>query len=177
MNKDYWVKFYKKSPKFKESSFARWALPYLPYFGSTLEFGCGNGRDIQYFRKSGVDAIGVDQSFFGENIHQMGVSEYMRKYDSPDAVYTRFFWHSIRRNTQLAILRWVKGTLLIEARTTEDSKKPKIFKRHKRNYVSVPRIVEDLKRHGFQIVALEEGTGFSKYKGEDPHLVRIIAQK
>jgi hypothetical protein len=43
--------------------------------------------------------------------------------------------------------------------------------------VSVSQLVTDLKDHGFQIVSLVEGTGLSPYRGEDPHLVRVIAHK
>jgi hypothetical protein len=64
---------------------------------------------------------------------------------------------------------------MIEARTTEDKKRNHIYT-HKRNYVNVPQLVQDLKDNGFQIIRLEEGE-FSPFKNENPHLVRVIAKK
>jgi hypothetical protein len=78
---------------------------------------------------------------------------------------------------QLSILKWVTGYLYIEARTTDDLKTPKVFAKHERNFVNVAELVADLKKENFQIIKLEEGRGFSKFKGEDPHLVRVIAKK
>ena len=174
MNTDYWKDFYTKVPKMKQSPFAEFCLPFIN--GSLVDMGCGNGRDLNYFIKKGVRAHGVDQSFRSPVIVNGDIASYMKAVTSPNNVYTRFFWHAITRKEQLAILNWMKGTLFIEARTTEDENRPKVFKKHKRNFVNVPQLVKDLKERGFQIIRLEEGY-FSPFKGENPHLVRLIAKK
>jgi len=169
INKDYWKTFYKKSLTAKESSFAKEVLPYIK--GSLIDLGCGNYRDTNYFLFNDIDVDGIDA------VHGDKVEDYIKKNKSPKNVYARFFWHSITRELQLDILKWAKGYIFIEARTTEDKLKPKVFNNHERNFVDVPQLVKDLKENGFRIVKLEEGTGFSKFKGEDPFLVRVIAKR
>lgn len=174
MNTGYWKNFYAKVPKMGHSTFAEFCLPFIK--GSLVDMGCGNGRDLNYFIKNGVHAYGVDQSFKSKVVLCADILDYIKVTQSPNNVYTRFFWHAITRKEQLAIMNWLNGTLFIEARTTEDEKLPKVFKKHKRNFVDVPQLVTDLKERGFQIIRLEEGY-FSPFKGENPHLVRLIAKK
>lgn len=175
MSTVYWEKFYKQKLKFKASPFAQWVRPFI--HGDIVDIGCGNGRDLHYFLENGFRAGGIDEAFENEFIIKTSVQEYMKAAESPKCVYTRFFWHAIDRKTQLAILKWTKDTIFIEARTTEDKFKPKVFAKHERNFVDTAQLVKDLKHNGFKIMRLEEGTGFSKYKGEDPFLVRVVARK
>jgi hypothetical protein len=171
MNNKYWDNFY-KTHKFKEpSNFAKFCEPLLD---NVVELGCGEGRDLNYFLKQGINAIGVDQSFEGDYILKRSVEEHLKKTESPDCVYTRFFWHAIDRKTQLKILRWTKGLLFIEARTIED-KPLDIFGKHKRHLVNTAQLIKDLKDNGFQIIYLCEGQGLSKYKQEDPFVLWLIA--
>lgn len=174
-NQKYWDNFYKKKLRFKASTFAQWVRPFIK--GDLVDLGCGNGRDVSYFLQNNIIAGGIDDAFENEYIIKMSVGDYMKKAESPKNVYARFFWHAIDRKTQLAILKWTKNMIFIEARTTEDKFKPKVFGKHDRNFVDVAQLVKDLKSNGFRIIRLEEGTGFSKFKGEDPFLVRVVAQK
>jgi len=168
-----WETFY-KNHKFKEpSSFAKFCEPLL---NNVVELGCGEGRDIRYFISKGINAVGVDPAFGGDYVLKQTAEKHIKETESPYCVYTRFFWHAIPRRTQLKILKWAKGFLFIEARTTQD--KPKnIYGAHKRYLVDVPQLVKDLKSNNFQILHLEEGIGFAKHKSEDPHIVRVIASK
>lgn len=178
MKKDtqYWDTFYTKKFDTQNSSFAEFIMPRIDK-QTMVDFGCGNGRDLYYFVKRGAQAFGVDESFQADRIVNVDVETYMKKNKSPKHVYARFFWHSIPRNTQLAILKWTKHHIYIEARTTDDEKRKKVFPKHQRNYVDVAQLVKDLKTEGFQIQYMEEGIDLSPYKGENPHLVRIIACK
>ena len=169
---NYWEKFYKKNKKMKPSTFAYFAIPFID--GTVLDVGCGNGRDVNFLSEHCV-AIGIDPSFSSGSVRKWKIENYMATFPPPDVVYTRFFWHSITRGLQLKILKWVKATIMIEARTTEDKKRNHIYT-HKRNYVNVPQLVQDLKDNGFQIIRLEEGE-FSPFKNENPHLVRVIEKK
>jgi len=172
----YWENFYKNGnvPQ-NPSSFAKFSLPFIK--GDLVDLGCGNGRDLRYFLYKKIKVVGVDNSFTGANIKTEDIWSYTNKYKSPDNVYTRFFWHSIKRKDRLKILDWTKNMLFIEARTTDDKDRLKIFPSHDRLFVDVAELVNDLKGGGFQIIRLEEGTGFSPYKKEDPHLVRVVAKK
>lgn len=168
-----WNKFYREFDEVGPSPFAKFVLNNIK--GKLIDLGAGNGRDVNYFLKNGIDCFGIDKYFGDINIIDMDVRKYL-KVEPPECVYTRFFWHSIDRSLQLKILKWVKGTLFIEARTTED-KPLNIFGEHKRNLVDVSQLVKDLKDNDFQILYMREGIGLSEYKGEDPHLIRIICKK
>jgi len=166
MNK-YWDNFYKSHKFKKESSFARFCKPYI--LSEMVELGSGEGRDLRYFEKF-IEVNGVDKAF------NCDVKDWIKKHKSPEYVYTRFFWHSIDRKLQLKILDWVKNYIFIEARTTQD--KPKdLFGKHKRNLVDVGQLIEDLVERDFKIIRFKQGKGLSKFKGEDPHLIRCIAIK
>ena len=167
MNHEHWVKFYKKKLTDEPSSFAKFVLPYIK--GKIIDLGCGNYRDTNYFLFNKLDSDGIDE------VYGQSVEEHIKKEKSPQNVYTRFFWHAIERNLQLKILKWTKKYIFIEARTTED--KPILFKDHSRNFVNVAQLVKDLKDNEFEIVYLHEGRGLSRYKNEDPHLVRCVAYK
>jgi tellurite methyltransferase len=177
MNKDFWNIIYKHDRVSKEpSTFAHFCEPILSKAKSAVELGCGNGRDLYYLKSKGIRIFGVDASNEDLFILRQDVGTYIKNNDSPDMVYTRFFWHAIERPLQLEILHWVKDYIFIEARTTKD--KPKnVVGRHSRSLVNTSRLKRDLEAHGFTIQHFSEGTGLSLYKGEDPHLVRVIAHK
>jgi cyclopropane fatty-acyl-phospholipid synthase-like methyltransferase len=175
-DKKYWEKFYRNKPTKRHSPFADFVLPIIN--GNLIDIGCGDGRDLYYFIKKRIPAIGVDNAHKNTTaIVKQDIGEYLQKNESPSFVYARFFWHAIDRRLQLQILKWTKKYIFIEARTTEDKRTKKIFENHERHYVDVPRLVKDLKNNNFQIEHLTEGRGLSRYKEEDPHLVRIIAKK
>lgn len=168
LSKKYWDNFYKKNGFNKPSNFAKFCLPYIK--GEMIELGCGDGRDLNYFRQNKIDCCGIDIEYNG-----IDVSTWLHN-PCPEYVYTRFFWHAIDRKLQLNILGWVKNWIFIEARTTLD--KPKdLFGKHKRNLVDVGQLIQDLWDNGFEIQYFKKGRGLSKYKKENPHLIRIIANK
>ncbi len=173
MNEKYWKRFYatKDESLNTYSSFARYIHPYIK--GAMIELGCGNGRDTKFFKRTLVTpVVGIDK------VNDIDVTDYIKTGACKfDYVYTRFFWHSISRQLQMSILKWTKNYIFIEARTTEDEDKHKEFPTHSRNYVRVATLVKDLKDTGFEIIELKEGIGFSPFKEEDPHLVRIVARK
>lgn len=175
MENNYWIKFYKKTKRLKHSSFAEFVLPCIKE--NVIELGSGNGRDLSFFHKNNITAHGVDIAYEDRTTTKMDIKDYIKLHSCNEDVYTRFFWHSIDRKLQLDILKWTKNYLFLEARTTDDKFRPKVFKKHERNFVNVSQLVKDLKDNKFQILFLREGTGFSKFKGEDPFLVRIIAKK
>lgn len=175
MDKQYWTKFYKENEKLKHSSFAEVCVPFMNR--KVTELGCGNGRDLEFFKENGIECVGVDSAFENDFILKMDVEKYIDNNSCGGSVYTRFFWHSIDKPLRDKILNWASGLLFIEARTTEDTDRKKTFTDHYRNFVDVPELVKDLKENGFQITLLKEGTGFSKFRDEDPHIVRVIARK
>lgn len=174
MNNQFWEEFYKENKKRKPSGFAKFCLPFIR--GDLVDLGCGNGRDLYYFINNKINAVGVDIAFGNHFIKKQNVENYIKENESPDYVYTRFFMHAIEKDLQEKIINWAKNYLFIEARTKED-KPLDLFGKHKRNPIYIPALILKLKKTGFQIKYLSEGRGFSLYKGENPHLVRIIACK
>ena len=174
MNKEFWEKHYKKHKLSKPSKFAEWVAPQV--VGDLVDLGCGDGRDLYYFMEQGIFCHGVDVANEDLLIIKQDIMEYISENEAPENVYARFFWHAITKQEQRAILDWTNNMIYIEARTTKD--KPKnIIGAHKRNLVSVRGLVKDLRERGFTVLHKEEGTGLSPFRGEDPHLVRIVAQR
>jgi tellurite methyltransferase len=175
MNREFWTEIYKRDPlPNSPSSFAEFAVTYIT--SPMVELGCGNGRDLYFFKKNGIQAYGVDAANEGPWIIKQDVSTFIKQNESSDCVYTRFFWHAIERSVQLEILQWTKKRILIEARTKKD-KPLNVCGKHSRVLVDVPQLKRDLEKHGFKIIFEHEGTGMSYYQGEDPHLIRIVADK
>ena len=63
-NKDFWNKFYKKNLAVnRPSNFAVFILKFLKKYKSTIiDIGCGNGRDLLYFKKKKISYLGIDLS-------------------------------------------------------------------------------------------------------------------
>lgn len=175
MNKDFWKKVYKdKDVPREHSTFSEFCLTSIK--GDAVDLGCGNGRDLYYFRSKGINMFGVDAANENLFILKEDVDRFIHENPSPTNVYTRFFWHAIERELQLKILDWVKGVLFIEARTTKD--KPKnVVGKHSRVLVDTAQLKRDLEERDYEIQHFSQGRGLSMYKGEDPHLVRVIAKK
>lgn len=175
MNKEFWDKTYAKSiVPTDPSSFATWCLPSIT--GDLVDLGCGNGRDLYFFKSKGIRAHGVDASNEDLFIVKQDVGTYMKQNPSPQNVYTRFFWHAIERDLQLEILDWATGRIFIEARTTKD-KPQNVIGKHKRHPVDENRLKRDLTERGYTIIQWVSGIDMAPYKDENPHLVRVIADR
>ena len=63
-NKDFWNIFYKKKLAVsKPSNFAVFVKKFLKNYSSTIiDVGCGNGRDLFYFKKNKFDIMGIELS-------------------------------------------------------------------------------------------------------------------
>lgn len=174
MNEEFWTNHYKKHKLKVPSTFAKFVLPLIQ--GDLVDIGCGDGRDLYYFKKNGIQAHGVDASYEDIHIIKQPIQDYLAENSPAKNVYARFFWHAIERKEQLAILDWVQGNLFIEARTDHD-KPHNVIGKHKRNLVNVNQLFRDLIKRDYQITHFSQGYGFSPYKGEDPHLFRLVARR
>ena len=175
MDKQYWSRHYKENDFPEESGFANFVLPWLE--GSVVDLGCGSGRDMYFFRKKGHTVFGVDAANEDFLILKQDLTTFIKNNPvSPDNVYTRFFWHAISAAEQKEILGWAKKRLFIEARTTKD--KPKdLYGKHSRRLVNTEKLKKNLKDYGFEILHFSEGYGKAPHLGEDPHIVRVVAEK
>jgi SAM-dependent methyltransferase len=150
----YWDTFYgskKKGAPAYPSQFAAFAINELMDVDGVIEFGCGNGRDSEFFAAYGFDLLGLDAS--GEaielcrskSIHEH--ANYMQcqaaaahdhikaflKGKRKIAVYARFFLHAIDENEANAFLDLLGALLpaqsqvLFEYRTVDDAEQEKTF--------------------------------------------------
>jgi hypothetical protein len=174
MNREYWKNFYVVSRENKPTEFAKFCDKIMN--DKIVELGCGNGRDLNYFNRINRRAVGIDFGVSGDNIINMDLNSYIEEMDSPDNVYSRFFWHSIDRKLQLKILKWAKKYIFIEARTDKDNPR-NLFGKHERNLVNVSKLIKDLLANNFDILYLVQGRGLSKMEDEDPFVVWLMAKK
>jgi hypothetical protein len=178
MSVKYWESFYRDFEVNKPSYFARWFLETYPDLsGQLIDIGCGNGRDSYYLSK-GFQVIGVDRACKPDNtmnaiFFQTDIKEMMAQIKSPDVVYMRFLFHAVSPQVQNLILKWAKKYIAIEARTIDDE--PEVYRQHKRWLVDPKKLKKQLK--DFKILHWEEGQGLSPFRGEDPHLIRVVAKR
>ncbi len=99
-------------------------------------------------------------------------------------LYLRFFLHAVPEDVEDGILEALADTgfkavrILTEFRTDNDKDLPKVHADHYRRYIDVDEFVEKLAATwGFEIEYVTAGYGLSPYRGEDPHLARVIAAR
>ena len=99
------------------------------------------------------------------------------------AVYLRFFLHSIDESIEEVLLANLVDllpggfTLYAEFRTTRDRDLPKVYGEHSRRYIDEQAFAAKLTGSwAFEMEHLEAGRGLAPYRGEDPHVARIVAR-
>jgi len=174
-NKKHWENFYKDFKELRPSDFVK-----------TLEFsqkdivadiGCGNGRDSYYIGKTAGVVNGFDLNnkpkdtgnvkFYQKDINDVD----LRKYN---VVYSRFFFHSIPKETVSNIIDQCRGFLFIECRS---DKGVVPSNDHYRRLINRKELMEELEQKGFRLHVFNEGYGLAEYKDEDPCVLRLIAEK
>jgi tellurite methyltransferase len=192
--KEYWDEFYKKNlaPK-NESNFAQEVFKYIKNNNlqnlKLIDLACGNGRDTFYFSKNGINSTGIDISvkptaeepiFLKENILNFDYSNYQ-------LIYLRFIVHALKEDDFEILLNRIKTSkshqyIFIETRSskgisnenkTETFFKSSIGEEHFRMLYSENYLTEKLQKF-FQIEKIEENSGFSVHKNDDPICIRYI---
>lgn len=195
----YWNEFYIQNSELSDpSSFAMYV--YEKYINNGLvdskliELGCGNGRDSLFFasKKVSVEAIDYSKETISKlkkldansiNFENKNFAE-INEYKDFNFVYSRFTFHSIDDETEKNTLDLLynvlsdNGLFMLEARTTKDESLNKVFGiNHYRRYLDFTKTCEKIELLGFKIIEKIESQDLSPYKGENPYLLRIIAEK
>jgi len=167
-----------------------------------LELGCGNGRDSLFFLSKGHRITAIDESNVAiESLNRITNSNsvaficddfvkskvfYQKKYD---CIYSRFTLHAISEEQEDELLDNARaalnsdGILAIEARTTNDELYGKgielensafFYNEHYRRFIDVKTFRNKLENLGYDIIYLEESSGFSRTQNSDPVLMRCI---
>ena len=118
----YWNKFYKKSPSYKESSFARFIFKKFKIIKrkKLIDIGCGNGRDSFYFWKKDLDVVGLDisDSAIKNNrllsnkklkFLKLDINKKVILKDKYDYIYSRFFLHAISKVGEKNLLKLINS--------------------------------------------------------------------
>ncbi len=206
-NEKFWNKFYKKKLIYdKPSNFALFILKFLKKnYTKIIDVGCGNGRDIFYFKKNKIEFFGIELSksatkiikkklnkkeeknkIFNENFVNF---DYKNNINGDFSIYSRFTWHSISKKNESIFLKKMSKIpnlkyLFIETRSDKDElcgvgkkiSKNEYITDHYRRFINKNDLLRKIKRT-FKIIYIKESKGFSKFKNEDPCLIRLIAQK
>lgn len=204
-NTDFWNIFYKKKLAInKPSNFAVFVRKFLKKYSSTIiDVGCGNGRDLLYFKKKKYDFMGIDLSKNAvslirkklknkkdkEKVIQSDFSrfDYTRNIKKKFSIYSRFTWHTIDEKSESLFLRKISRNnnleyIFIETRSDKDKlcgigkkiSKNEFITDHYRRFINKKNLVKKINKN-FKIIYLKEDKGFSKFKKEDPCLIRLIA--
>lgn len=139
----HWNHYYSDAnlPSQIPSSFAKFCRDhFIKDSDVVFDFGCGDGRDTQYFSQQGLkvyacdiseEAIALTKKRVGNNTNTIFRSDVTRLSDTKinldfNVAYCRFFLHSLTHEQEAVFLNWLSeklssdGKLLIEARTTND---------------------------------------------------------
>ena len=105
------------------------------------------------------------------------------------SIYSRFTWHTINKKSEETLLKKISKIqnleyIFIETRSDKDAlcgvgkkiSKNEFITDHYRRFINKDNLVKKINKN-FKIIYLKESKGFSKFKQEDPCLIRLIAIK
>lgn len=188
----------------KPSRFARWVAANYPSDRPLVDLGAGNGRDARWFaRKHGRDVTALDYSIGTMRRAERRTAtatevdyQVLNLYDSrgvlalgtrlsrqqpPADLYARFLLHALEEDGRDNVLRLASmalrggGRLFLEFRTEADQHLPHHFNQTGRRYVDPDAVVEQIRARGGRVLHRRAGTGLAPFRGEDPHVCRIVA--
>jgi tellurite methyltransferase len=205
----YWDAFYSerkgcsKVPRYP-SQFAAFAVNEMGGTTAIIEFGCGNGRDSEFFAHYGLNVLAIDASqeaielcqsnsesskstYVNQNVSDAGakVAAFICSLgENPSvAVYARFFLHAITDEEQQNFFDMLARELpfgahvFLEYRTVEDEAERKEFGIHYRRFLTHSQLLALLTERGFETIYEIESRGLAKYKQEDAMVGRCVARK
>lgn len=203
----YWESFYKHRGITAPSSFQNFIGSSRFTANNIVEFGSGDGRDSLGFAQSGARVLAFDQAaqgveaaakfaaeakipacFAQADINETRkitrqVQEFRNGSEDPIMFYARFFIHSLQPKACDAFLKLVVGLMqkgeffCLEFRTDQDADAGKVHKQHFRSFVEPSALEKQINTLGTVTQIKQVGNGFAPYKGEDPHLCRLVVKK
>ncbi len=162
------------------STFALAVEPLLARDCRLLDVGCGNGRDLGFFKAKVQDASGVD-SATGSADFVSDAALWLGRYFPPsyDAIYMRWFLHAIPPKDQDVVLKLAacslrpNGIIAIEARSVNGAHPVD----HARWPVTPGLLGWKLESLGLDVESLGESTDYSPMGDDRPLLLRCIARR
>jgi hypothetical protein len=180
----YWTGWYQQGVAPTEPShFAQWVSETYPDIlreKCVVDVCCGNGRDTYFLAEFTNEIVGVDFATCPESdevglwFYQADLVDFMKLFDpSNAALYCRFGLHAISQDHVNTLLSADWEYLLLEMRS--DKNPPKKYSHYKR-LINKDDFVEKIKSYGYQIIFIDEDTGYAAYGQEDPIIIRIVAK-
>lgn len=157
----YWKNYYQSGGIEEPSDFAKFVLPKLK--GTLVDIGCGNGRDTRYLQTE--NTIGIDPATVGGNAENLSKA---------DNYYARFFFHAVTEKLEDKVLRQIHGTLYAESRAEGDDS---YVDDHYRRPINPEKFISKLIKLGYRIKYVEVARGLAVYNGQDPLIIRTVAQR
>lgn len=188
----------------RPSPFARWVAQEYPSDRPLVDVGSGTGRDGLWFARTahrpvtGMDYnIGVVKrsnkvsrrrrlpaTFRVVNLYDtravLAWGALLSREPEPVDLYARFVLHALEDAGQANLLRLASmslrrgGLLFLEFRTPRDRGRPHAFGEHRRNYQTPARVRSRIEAAGGHVLREVSGTGLAPFKGEDPHVCRMV---
>lgn len=198
----YWDNFYSRSELKKPqypSQFAAFVIGEVSNAVHVIEFGCGTGRDSEFFAHHGLNVTALDASESAielcrryRSYENLTFEKFvLGKDDINNAIrvkppgrvilYARFLLHAISDEEENVFFKIAhdlssQGSILaLEYRCSGDEQIMKEFGQHFRRYLSHTELCESVAKAGFDVAYQVEGRGFAKYKSEDALVGRCIA--
>jgi SAM-dependent methyltransferase len=205
-DRDHWSRFYRDNlaaVPLSPTPFASWVLGRAGE-GMIIDVGCGNGRDVMYYARSGRQAIGLDvvsaafrrarrrarrrglpARFQALNLSSLRetlmTGAQLAHLPGPRTVVARFLLHNLAADSRDHFWRMCAmalsegGRCLVEFRSPADESLPKHFE-----HAAGPRsldpalAVAEAARHGAVEVERLEGRGLAPFEEEDPVVCRLV---
>lgn len=208
---DYWNSFYSLAAQHRDgalplapSQFAAMAVTDLKFPAAIIEFGCGNGRDSEFFGQFGIKVLALDASEAGialakkrsvcpfveyRHVTSLNNCDLVADFISAlsegvsVAVYARFFLHAITAEEEEDFISLLSTSIpsgslaFLEYRTEEDRLARKEFGMHYRRFINHGETLDRYRAAGFELVYEIESRGLARFKREDAAVGRCILRK
>ncbi|MQA15644.1 MAG: hypothetical protein GEV09_16200 [Pseudonocardiaceae bacterium] len=186
------------------SAFARWAASRLDAAALLVDIGTGTARDALWFSRQGYEVLGLDYAapaidqasraaacerlsatfevFDLYQVDQVGAMgmRLVGLTHSP-VLYGRFLIHALQDHGRRALWRMAGmalqsgGSLYLEFRTGKDAGARHEFGEHFRKFLDTVTVVDEIEERGGKIEYRHEDHGLAPYRGEDPHVCRLVS--
>ncbi len=181
LQNSYWLDYYnKKSNIDLPSDFAKFISQNFSNLDiDIVDLCCGDGRDSfflsHYFNSvTGIDFAVKNLDCGNVNFHMSNVSDWIKqnKCNTLNS-YIRFALHSVDTDVEDVILNNSK-LIMAEFRSEDDDS---YDDDHFRRKINGNSFISKLINGNFRIKYYIEGYGMSVYQGQDPLLIRVVAEK
>ncbi len=162
MNKQVWSEYYQTERDQYPTSFAKFAIDFIPANSNVIDFGCGNGRDSYFLAEKGHKVQGIDYSvspkdYNGATFLKIDMKSLFENKCDVDVIYSRFLLHAIMASELNELLEWTKGLFMAEFRCVGDE--PKIYPGHKRNFIEPHQLLKDMMSLDYEILYFSKSRG------------------